>query len=180
MKTDLKEEIEIPGGVQVSANKTVHVKGPKGELERSLFHPKIRISVKDNKITLSSKKATKREAKIMYSFKAHIGNMLKGVQEPWIYKLKICSGHFPMNVSMTNNKLILKNFLGEKHPRETKIKQGVNVKIEGNEIIIDSLDKELAGNTASEIELLTAVTNRDLRIFQDGIYIIHKAGKDLQ
>ena len=180
MKQDLQEEIEIPEGVQVTVNKTVHVKGAKGELERTLFHPRVAIKVQGNKTVLTSKKATKREAKMLYSFKAHIRNMFKGVQEPWTYKLKICSGHFPMNVSLSGNKFVIKNFLGEKHPRETTIKQGVTVKIEGSDILVESVDKELAGNTASGFELLTAVSNRDLRIFQDGIYIIHKAGKDIE
>ena len=179
MKINIEEEIEIPSEVKVTVNKAILVKGPKAELERTLFHPKVIIKVKDNKVLMSCKKATKREAKVLYSFKAHLQNMLKGVQEPWVYKLKICSGHFPMNVSISGEKLIIKNFLGEKHPRKSTIKKGANVKIDGNNIVIESADKELAGNTASEIELLTSVSNRDLRIFQDGIYIIHKAGKDL-
>jgi ribosomal protein L6P/L9E len=32
---------------------------------------------------------------------------------------------------------------------------------------------------ASDIELLTAKANRDLRVFQDGIYMIEKAGKKI-
>ena len=51
---------------------------------------------------------------------------------------------------------------------------------DSKDITIESPDKELAGNTASQLELLTAVKNRDLRVFQDGIYIVNKAGKDLE
>ena len=40
-------------------------------------------------------------------------------------------------------------------------------------------NKELVGVTASDIELLTKVKNRDRRIFQDGVYIINKDGKVL-
>ncbi len=180
MKVSIEEELEIPQGVQVTVNKDIHVKGPKGELSRSLFHPGIKIVVKDNKALFTAQKATKREAKVLYSFKAHLANMMKGVQEPWVYKLKICSGHFPMNVSVSSTKVSIKNFLGEKHPREAKLKQGVTVKVEGTEVTVESSDKELAGNTASELELLTKVSNRDLRIFQDGLYLIHKAGKDIE
>jgi len=180
MKVDLKEEIEIPEGVTVQVNETLHVKGPKGELNKKMFHPKVNIKVEGNKVVLQTNKATKREAKVLFSFKAHLANMFKGVQEPFVYKLKICSGHFPMNVSMSGKKIIIKNFIGEKHPRETTIQEGVTVKIEGSDITVESNDIELAGNMAGKLELLTAVANRDRRIFQDGIYITSKLGRELQ
>ena len=72
-----------------------------------------------------------------------------------------------------------KNFLGEKSPRTLTLKKNVSIKIEGDLIAIESPNKELAGQMASDIELLTAKANRDLRVFQDGIYMIEKAGKKI-
>ena len=103
--------------------------------------------------------------------------MIKGVQQPYTYRLKICSGHFPMNVSISGDQFIVKNFLGEKSPRTLKLKKGATVKVEGDQILVESCSKELAGQQASDIELLTAKRNRDLRVFQDGIYMIEKAGE---
>ena len=180
MKAKISEEIEIPDGVQVTSNDEIIVKGPKGELTRKLFCPGITIKVEAKKIKIDCPKATRREKKIIYTYKAHIINMIKGVQEPWIYKLKICAGHFPMNVSVSGNELIVKNFLGEKVPRKLTLKQGAKVKVDGKDVTVESIDKELAGNIASEIELLTVVRGRDRRIFQDGIYIIEKAGKEIK
>ena len=57
--------------------------------------------------------------------------------------------------------------------------EGTEVKVDGNEITISSVDKEKAGLMAAKIENLCRVSNRDIRIFQDGCYITHKAGKDL-
>ena len=54
------------------------------------------------------------------------------------------------------------------------------VKVEGSEIIIESTNKELAGQAAADIEQLTRITNKDRRIFQDGIYITEKDGKKIE
>jgi len=54
---------------------------------------------------------------------------------------------------------------------------GAEVKIEEQIIIVESPDLELAGQTAASIEKLCKITNRDRRIFQDGIYIYEKPGK---
>ncbi|MBT4651328.1 50S ribosomal protein L6 [Candidatus Woesearchaeota archaeon] len=179
MKNDLREEIELPQGVTVTIGDLIKVTGPKGEVEKKLSHPRVDISLQDNKIVLESKKVTKREIKNLNTFRAHLRNMVQGVQEKFIYTVKICSGHFPMNVSVSKNELIIKNFLGESHPRKLPIKPGAEVKIEGTEVIISSCSKETAGQTAAGIEQLCRITNRDNRIFQDGCYIINKAGKEI-
>ena len=124
---DYKEEIEIPEGVEVTVSEgnLIYVKGEKGEIKRALRDPKIKISVENNKVIIFVKVLTKNEKTMVGTFKSHIKNMLKGVKEPYVYKLKICSGHFPMNVSYSNNELSVKNFIGEKIPRKLKIQQGV-------------------------------------------------------
>ena len=107
--------IEMPESVTFEiVDSTIKLKGPKGEVERILLNPKVKIEKQENKVVISAKNATKRDKTIIGTFKAHIKNMIKGVTEGHIYRLKICSGHFPMNVSMNNNELAVKNFLGEK------------------------------------------------------------------
>jgi len=180
MKQNFEETVEIPDGIQVTGEKEVTVKGPKGQLKRKFDWPGIKIKVEAKAIKIIAKKATKREKKMVFTYKAHLKNMMQGVQEPWVYKLKVCASHFPMNVSMSGNEFVVKNFLGEKVPRKLKIKEGATVKVDGKDVTVESIDKELAGNTASEIELLTVVRGRDLRVFQDGIYITEKAGKQIK
>ena len=84
-----------------------------------------------------------------------------------------------MNVGISNKKFAVKNFLGEKTPRELNIKEEVNIKIEGEIIIVEGIDKEKVSQTAANIEKLTFIKQKDRRIFQDGIYIINKDGKDI-
>jgi len=179
MKQDILERTEIPDGVTVTFDEFVTVKGPKGEVTKKLFHPFVSMKQKDTEIVIEAKNATKREKKLIFTFRAHLRNMIKGVVEPWVYKMKVCTGHFPMNVAMQGDKLVVKNFLGEKVPRTLKIRQDVKVTVQDKDITVESVDKESAGNVASDIELLLSIKGRDLRKFQDGIYITNKAGKDV-
>jgi large subunit ribosomal protein L6 len=180
MKEDIRKEIELKDGITTElVGGMLKIKGPKGEVQRDFVHPKISLKIEGNKIVLESKKSTKREKTIIGSFQAHIRNMVEGVDEPHTYKLKICSGHFPMNVTVQGQELSVKNFLGEAVPRKVTLVPGAKVKINGDEIVVTSADKEAAGQAAAQIESLCRITNRDKRIFQDGCYIVHKAGKDI-
>lgn len=179
----ITEEIELPTDVEAKIeHNTVKLKGPKGEVSRKLIHPLISISLEQNRIQLGAKKNTKREKKMIGTFKAHIKNMIKGVTKGHFYKMKICSGHFPMSVSVVKNEFIVKNFFGERTPRKLKLSPGVSVKIDGDIITIESLEKELAGQTAGSIEGLCKKKRSkfDKRIFQDGIFIINKDGKEIK
>jgi len=180
-KKEIKVEIEIPEGIEVEVNKAlVKVKGKAGVVVKKLFNPNIKISKEENKIVLKALRSTKRERKLANAFRAHIKNMLGGANETYKYKLKICSGHFPMNVSIKDNEFIVKNFFGEKIPRVLKIKEGADVKVEGDIIIIESPNKELASQVAADIEQLTRRTKYDIRIFQDGCWIFERAGKEIK
>ena len=168
----IKEEIEVPESMKVELVDNI-VKISKGSeaIEKKISYiPEI----KDNKITFENKKPTKMDKKMIKSSLAHIANIINGLEEKYVYKLQICSAHFPMNVKVEGKEIIIKNFLGEVKDRKAKILDNVEVKIEGEEIKIESSDKDKAGQTAANIESATKINNRDRRIFQDGIYITEK------
>lgn len=178
-KIELK--VEIPKEVELEiVNDIIKTKGPKGETEKSIYSPKIKIEKKDNQIILISSKTTKHEKELINTFRAHIRNLINGVVESYMYKLKICSSHFPMSVSILDNELIIKNFVGEKIPRKAKLLPNTNVKIEGDVITVESCNKELAGQTAANIEKACKRPGFDKRVFQDGIYLFLKAGKEIK
>lgn len=181
MKKELIYNVEIPEGVEVLIDKKLlTTKGEKGENTRKFHYPGIELKKEEKNVILGCKISTKREKSIMGVFRAHIRNMLKGVKEGFSYKLKICSGHFPMTVEAKENQIIINNFLGEKKPRIAKILDGVNVNIEGDIISVEGHNKEATGQTAANIEKITRISNRDRRIFQDGIYIVEKDGKIIE
>lgn len=178
MKDDLRKEIALPSGVHARLEgKVVHLQGPKGETKREFRHPRVTLMVEAQKIVLAASKATKREKTVLGSFCSQVRNMVQGVQEPHLYNLKICSGHFPMNVTISGHEFFIKNFLGETVPRRVLLPPEAKVVITGTDIVVSSPDKEAAGLAAAKIENLCRITNRDIRIFQDGCYITHKVGK---
>jgi len=180
MKKRIEHKIEIPEEVEIKLEDSFLIaKGPKGENRKKINLRGLIFEIEDNKIKIGHDKATKNEKKRINTLISHIHNMINGVQEKFEYKMKICASHFPMNVNVNNNEILIKNFLGEKIARKAKIPINAEVKIQGQEITILSTDKEIAGQTAANIEKATKIIGRDRRIFQDGIYIISKGGKKI-
>ncbi len=180
MKQDIEKIIEIPEGVEVSVNEgEVIVKGNGKEAKRKFDLKNFKIEKTDNMIKVFAKKATKREGKLIGTVSSHIKNMISGIKEDFIYKLEIVNVHFPMNVKVEGDKIIIKNFLGEKIERIAKVLPKVKVEVKGNQIIVSSHEKESAGQTAANIEKATNLKGKDRRIYQDGIYIVSRAGKEI-
>jgi large subunit ribosomal protein L6 len=180
MRIDIKTAVSVVDGVTVTVDgMTVTMKGPKGELTRTFRIKGIKITVENNEVVITALQATRREKVSVFTTEAHIKNMIKGVAEGYEYKLKICAGHFPMSVKVENDALVVKNFIGEVSPRKLKLKEGAKVNIDGEIITVNSVDKEIAGQVAGDIEKMCKRPAFDNRIFQDGIYIISKAGKEI-
>jgi len=174
--SQLKDKISIPSNVEVDITKLyVNIKGPKGETKKNVYHPSVKIEKDEKNILLTTDKSTKKEKRILNTLKAHIKNLIKGVLNGFEYELKICSGHFPMSVSVEKNDLVIKNFFGEKIPRKAKILPGVNVKVSGDKVTVSGCSKEDVGQTCSNIEQSTRRTSFDRRRFQDGIWITKKS-----
>ncbi len=180
VKKEFVERIKVPEEVAVEVSPTsVKITGKKGTVEKIYPYKNLVITFENAEIILTSIRSTQREYKLIKTYTAHFKNMIKGVQEGYTYKLKICSSHFPMKVKLSGKVLKIENFLGEHNPRTVTIKDGADVKIDGVNIIVESYDKELAGQVAADIEQSTRLTNKDRRIFQDGIFLTEKAGKPI-
>ncbi|MFT4343173.1 MAG: 50S ribosomal protein L6 [Candidatus Woesearchaeota archaeon] len=176
-KENFMEKIAAPEGVTVAVNgTTVSVSGSKGEVTKIFRMPRFSFSVENNALVVSCKKYSVYDRCNFMTLTAHLSNMFTGVQEGYEYELKICSSHFPMTVAVSGDKLTVKNLLGEKVPRVLTLKKGVEVKVNGDIIVVSGVDVELVSQVAADIEQLTRITDRDRRIFQDGIYITKKAG----
>jgi large subunit ribosomal protein L6 len=173
VRKKISEIIEVPQEVKIKlSGNLLKISKDGEELERKLSYP---IEIQDNKIIIGCEKPTKKDKKLIKTTAAHIKNLIFGLREKYVYKLQICSVHFPISVSVSDNEVIIKNFLGEVKERKAEILPEAEVKIENDIITVESSDKEKAGQTAANIEQATKVRNKDRRIFQDGIFIIEKA-----
>jgi large subunit ribosomal protein L6 len=171
----LEEKIDIPEGVSIEISQDIITlkKGDKIVLRK--IDKGIPIKIENNSVTSKYEKLDKKTKKKVKSTLAHIINALKGFEENYVYKLQICYVHFPITVSIENNYLIIKNFLGERKERKAKILSEVDIKIDKEFLIIESHDKEKAGQTAANIEKACKIKKRDRRVFQDGIYMIERS-----
>jgi len=111
------------------------------------------------------------------TFESHVRNMFHGVCEEWEYRMQIHYAHFPMQVSIEGDEVVIENFLGERAPRRTEVRGDTDVEVSEEEIVLRGPDKEAVGQTAGAIEQLTRVTDKDTRVFQDGVYIVEKPEK---
>jgi len=180
MKADITEKIEFPDGVEFELEGNVlTVKKDDLENKKKFMLVNIILKKQDSSLIIESKKATKKELKIINTIKAHVKNMIQGLQEVFVYKLEAVYVHFPMVVELDKegNKVLVKNFLGEKKPRMCNILPGTIIKIDRNKITVESHNKELAGQMAANLEKTTKVRKKDRRKFQDGIYITEKCGR---
>jgi large subunit ribosomal protein L6 len=177
-QTTITETVTIPDGITVSIdNDIITVKGEKGELSKHLSHPKITLKVSGTNINIEYAGSSKRKVRALAgTYKAHIKNMIKGVTNEFTYTMKTVFSHFPIKTKVEGNEFLIENFLGERSPRRALILDGVAVKVQGDEVKVTSIDKEKLGQTVANIERASKVTRRDIRVFQDGVYLIRKEG----
>ncbi|HKZ33995.1 MAG TPA: 50S ribosomal protein L6 [Candidatus Nanoarchaeia archaeon] len=180
MRKELYKKIEIPQGIEAEVEgNMLKVKGSEGEISKKFNIKNLEFGIKDGKIIVGNKKSTKKEKKMMNTVAAHIKNMIRGVQGKFEYELVAVFSHFPISVEVKGHEVLIKNFLGEKIPRKTSVPAGVEIEVKGNLIKIRSADRELAGQAAANLETATRIRSRDRRIFQDGIFMTKKAGREI-
>lgn len=173
-----KIPIEIPEGVNVEVVEgKIKVRGSKGELERPLYD-KISIS-KENNILILKRKEEDREVRERHGLeRTLISNMIKGVSEGFIKKLKMVGVGF--KAQSEGSKLIIN--VGFSHPVGMEIPEGIDVKVEKNtEISVSGIDKELVGRIAANIRAVKKPEPyKGKGIMYEGEKIRRKAGKALK
>lgn len=175
MVKEIARQVEIPEGVAVSLDgQTVAVKGPKGEVSRKLSYPGIEIKKEDSRLVVNSRLDRKRQKAMVGTLAAHVSNMIAGVTKGYEYRMKVVYSHFPIQLKAASGELIINNFLGERKARSAKVLAGTKVEIGKDEVVVTGIDKESVGQTMANIEQATRVRGFDIRVFQDGIYLVEK------
>jgi large subunit ribosomal protein L6 len=171
-------EIQLPESVSAETDRfDLTVEGPEGSVTRRLWFPNVIVEVTGEAVTIEADSEDAKTNATMGTFESHVENMIHGVTEGFEYRMQIHYSHFPMQVSVEDDAVVIQNFLGETAPRRAPIRGETDVQIDGEEITLSGPDKEAVGQTAGEIEQLTRVPDKDTRVFQDGVYIVEKPGR---
>lgn len=142
-----RRPVVIPKGVTVAVKDgALTVKGPKGELARP-WPAGIGIDAKASELTVT-RQSNDRAGKTNHGMaRAHLANMVKGVSDGWTRELEINGVGYKAEVK--GDKLILA--LGFSHPVEYGLPKGVAAKVDKNRVILSGIDRDVLGQTASEI-----------------------------
>jgi large subunit ribosomal protein L6 len=140
--------VTIPAGVTITIDgSNVTVKGPKGELNRTLHSDMIVEQVDDALII--SRPSDKKDHRALHGLtRSLVNNMVVGVSTGYEKRLEINGVGY--RAAKQGTKLTLS--LGYSHPVEMEDPAGIETEVEGNnKIVVRGIDKEKVGEHAANI-----------------------------
>ena len=171
----VEQNVEVPEEVNLTLDgHKVAVTGTNGELTYDFGHAGLDMGFQDNTLRIWVENPRRKQAALVKTIASHVRNMIKGVTVGFTYKLKIVFIHFPLTINVQRDKVVINNFIGERAPRVAKIRGKVEIKLEGDDIIVTGNDINSVAQTAANIQESTKIKNKDLRKFLDGIYVYQK------
>ncbi|NMA54467.1 MAG: 50S ribosomal protein L6 [Firmicutes bacterium] len=143
-----RKPIVVPDGVQITIEDgVVRVKGPKGELVRTL-HPEITIDRQDNLIYIRRPSDSSSHRALHGLIRSLVANMVLGVTEGYSKTLEIKGVGY--RAALQGRKLVLQ--LGYSHPVEIEAPVGIDFEVPApNRIIVRGINKQLVGEIAARI-----------------------------
>lgn len=170
-----KKVITIPEGVTVTQNgENVTVKGPNGELSRSIS-PLITMNVEDNELTFTRPNETKQAKTIHGTTRAIVNNMVEGVTVGFTKALELNGVGY--RAQLQGQKLVLN--VGLSHQVEFEAAEGLTVEVPSNtRIIVKGANKEKVGALAANIRAVRPPEPyKGKGIRYEGEYVRRKEGK---
>jgi len=143
-----KKPIQIPGGVTVDLKKDqISVKGPKGQLKRSIPET-VLVSMEADIINVAPIESARRNTAMQGLYRSLIANMVDGVTTGFSKILEINGVGYRADVKGS----VLNLALGYSHPVEYQLPDGITVEVEKQtRLTVSGIDKELVGATAAKI-----------------------------
>ncbi|MBI1957365.1 MAG: 50S ribosomal protein L6 [Candidatus Niyogibacteria bacterium] len=142
-----KKPIPIPAGVATEFRDGVFgVKGPKGELKRSIPR-NLALEISGSEITIRPVSEGRRGRIFSGTYASHVKNMLDGVSKGFEKKLEIEGVGF--RAELKGSSLSLN--VGLSHPVVVPPRAGISFKVEKNAITVSGADKEAVGDEAARI-----------------------------
>jgi len=171
-----QRSIKIPEGVEVDVEGgVVTVKGSLGTVSRDFGHTAVSIRKGNNEISIAIEGTGKKAESILGTITKHVGNMLLGTTKGFQCKMMIVYSHFPVTLKVDGDKILIRNFIGERAPREVKVEgKDTKVTIDGENVSLKGVDIEKIMQTAANLENATRIIAKDQRVFLDGVYVVEK------
>lgn len=155
------------------AGELLTIKGPKGELTRSI-DKRLSVKIEGNTIQVEVKKTKDNLSALWGAYASHIGNMIEGVTKGFSKKLQIEGIGYKAELKGTE----LVFGLGFSHPVIVKVPSDLAALVEKNIITISGIDKEKVGAFAAGIrDLKKPEPYKGKGIRYEGEYVPQKQGK---
>ena len=170
-----KHPIVIPAGVTVTIDgNTVNVKGPRGELSRTL-HPEMKVAMENDQVTVSRPSDESNHKALHGLSRTLVANMVEGVTKGFSKQLDIVGVGYKAEVRPYGLQLAL----GFSHAIEYKAPKGIKLTAPlPTQIIVEGANKEIVGQVAAELRSLRPPEPyKGKGIKYQGEQIRRKAGK---
>lgn len=146
-----KRPIPVPAGVDVTIDgSTVRVKGPRGELSRTL-HPEVLVRRDGDQILVERPSDEGRHRALHGLSRTLVANMIEGVTTGFKKTLEIVG----VGYRAENKPFGLTFALGYSHPIDYKAPTGIELRAVSPTVVeVTGSDKEVVGQVAAEIRSL--------------------------
>jgi len=143
--------IELPAGVEVKRDgDIVSVKGPKGELSRTVSSI-IPMTVEGNEVKFTRPDDNNKTRAIHGTTRANVNNMVEGVVNGFSKTLKLVGVGY--RAQLQGKKLTLA--VGYSHPVDFDTPEGLSLEVPDNTTIkIAGIDKQAVGDFAAEVRAI--------------------------
>ena len=143
-----RKPVTVPKGVTVQLQgNSVAVKGPRGELRRSL-HPDMQIALEKDQFTVARPSEEKRHKALHGLTRTLVQNMVEGVSKGFVKTLEIQGVGYKAEAKPYGVNLIV----GYSHPVKYEAPKGIKISVDNNTVVkIEGADKELVGQVAAEL-----------------------------
>jgi len=170
-----KNPVAVPSGVTVTLNgNTVTVKGPKGELTRTI-PADMQLSQENGSVTVNRPSDDPKHKALHGLSRTLIANMVEGVTKGFSKQLDIVGVGYKAETRPYGLQLAL----GFSHPVEYKAPKGIKLTAPApTQIIVEGANKEVVGQVAAELRSLRPPEPyKGKGIKYQGEQIRRKAGK---
>jgi large subunit ribosomal protein L6 len=143
-----RKPVAVPKGVSVDLQgSTVAVKGPRGELRRSL-HPEMKLALADGVFTVERPSEDKRHKALHGLTRTLVQNMVEGVSKGFSKSLEIQGVGYKAEAKPYGVNLVV----GYSHPVKYEAPKGIKITVDNNTTVkVEGADKELVGQVAAEL-----------------------------